>query len=202
MSEDTGGRLPFEGSEEIADIISGIITNYSIESFVETGTQRGATCRWVAEKFPDLAVTTIEINREYFWEAFENLRDTSVMQMVGDSSEQLIRLRFLKGERVLFYLDAHGCGTDRTPLLEELEAIHALMLNYEIVPWIAIHDFQVPGRPELGFDRYGEQIINGEFITPQLLRMGFLGQELRYNSVPDGAARGLAYIGFKQAAWK
>jgi hypothetical protein len=201
MSHDTGGRLPFEGSSEIAGIISDIITDFGISAFVETGTQRGASCKWVAENFPHLYVVTIELNREYFLEAFDNLRHTNITQMIGNSSECLLRLRFRPNERVLFFLDAHGCGTGRTPLLEELEAIETLLHREQIVPFLAIHDFQVPGHPELGYDSYGEQIINTEFIAAHLLRLGFAGQELRFNSIPDGAARGFAYIGFKQAKW-
>lgn len=191
---DTGGRLPFEGSAEIADIIRNIIETHHINAYVETGTQRGASVKWVRENFPLLYIATIELNRDYFLEAFENLRDCGVMQLLGSSPEQLLRLRFRDCERVLFFLDAHGCGTDRTPLLEELESIALLMARDGIIPFLAIHDFQVPDHPELGFDVYPDQTINREFIEPHLRKLGFAGSILRYNSIPDGAARGFCYI--------
>lgn len=190
-------QQPFEGSEETASIISNLLRKHRISAVIETGTQRGATIEWFCRNFPELYVVTIELDPNYFLEAFDRLKHYNVTQMIGRSSECLLRLRFRVGERVLFFLDAHGGIEERTPLLEELASIGMLMEREGIVPWLAIHDCQVPEHPELGFDVYGEQIINRAFIEPSLLKMGFAGSICRYNSVADGAARGLCYLGMR-----
>ena len=92
------------------------------------------------------------------------------------------------------FLDAHW--GDTCPLLGELGSIAKPERDLPRKPVIMIHDFQVPGRPDLGFDRFP----NG---TPFELSAiaGHLddiygpgGWDHHYNDKAEGAKRGIIYI--------
>lgn len=190
--DDTGGRRPFEGSDEIASIITGLIAYWKIETFVETGTQRGATAIWAAMQLPK--VITIEADEEYFEEATKNLAGSGVIQYFGDSAVVLNSLDFKSQERVLFFLDAHGCRVGGTPIMGELLAIREAIRRQYIEPVITIHDVQVPGREDLGYDQYENGALGIKFIEDALHVSAFGSWRIRYNTIADGAARGFAYI--------
>ncbi len=184
---DTGGQLPFEGSDEIAAIMESLITKWNIDTFVETGTQRGATALWASSRVP--TVLTIESDAQRYKEACANLNGSGVVLILGDSATVLQRLGFEGSKRILFYLDAHDAKG--SPILRELEAIR----SHNIQPIITIHDFQVPGNDALGFDRYEDgSVLTLSYIQPALNMMGLGSWPVRYNSIPDGAARGFCYI--------
>jgi hypothetical protein len=189
---DTGGRLPFEGSAHIESIVLGLFRKYGIRTFVETGTQRGATSLWASNHIPN--VITIEADKAYFEEAKKALAGSGVTQLFGDSAKVLRSLEFKKGERVFFFLDAHGCNIGGTPLISELWAIQRAICAYEIKAVIGIHDAQVPGRPELGYDVYENASLDAAFIQSALIGNGFGEWIIGYNSVADGAARGFCYV--------
>lgn len=187
---DTGGQLPFEGSAEIADIVSRLIKEHGIQTFIETGTQRGATALWAAKQGVD--VITIEADKEYYEEALENLKGSRVQILFGDSGEAIRNRIFMPVHgRILFFLDAHGCKIGGTPLLRELEAIRD---TCPTGPIITIHDAQVPGHPELGYDKYEDCELSTGFVRECLEATGFGERNIGYNSVPDGAARGFCYV--------
>jgi len=189
---DTGGTRPFEGSEEIASIVTDLIAHWCIQTFVETGTQRGATSLWAAMQLP--RIITIEADPDYFAEATRNLVGSGVLQFFGDSAKLIPELHFNEGERVLFFLDAHGCRIGGTPLIQELLAIRDHVRRSQIHPVIAIHDVQVPGHPELGYDTYENGALTVDFIKDALYATAFGNWHLRYNSIADGAARGFCYV--------
>lgn len=187
---DTGGQLPFEGSAEIADIVSRLIKEHGIQTFIETGTQRGATALWAAKQGVD--VITIEADKEYYEEAFENLKGSRVQILFGDSGEAIRNRIFMPVHgRILFFLDAHGCKIGGTPLLRELEAIRD---TCRTSPIITIHDVQVPDHPELGYDKYEDCELSTDFVRKCLEATGFGERNIGYNSVPDGASRGFCYV--------
>lgn len=185
---DTGGQLPFEGSAEIAAIVSRLIKEFGIQTFIETGTQRGATSLWASKQ--GVNVITIEADEEYYEEALVNLKKSNAKVLFGDSGKMLPIAMEMAIGRVLFFLDAHGCKIGGTPLLRELEEIQ----KYCFRPVIAIHDVQVPWHPELGYDKYEDCELSTGFVRKCLEATGFGGRNIGYNSVPDGAARGFCYI--------
>lgn len=190
---DTGGTMPFEGSEEIAAIMDLLLLEWLITTFVETGTQRGATALWATQQ--GIRVITMEADEERYSEAVKNLIHTNAFMLCGDSGSLLDALHYHWGEHVLFFLDAHGGNIGGTPILAELRAIKHSVDKYNIQPIITIHDFQVPGYPELGFDQYDDgTALTLEYIQPSLNEMGMGNWPVRYNSTPDGAARGFCYI--------
>ena len=190
---DTGGTRPFEGSSEIAAIVESLINRWFVSTFVETGTQRGATALW-ARSF-DIRVITMEADVERYAEAVENLKTSGAFMLLGDSGSLLGALHFRWGEHVLFFLDAHGGRIGGTPILAELRAIKSAVDKYNIVPIICIHDFQVPERPDLGFDQYDDgTALTLPYIQPALNAMGVGAWPVRYNTKADGAARGFCYI--------
>lgn len=187
---DTGVNFPFEGSEEIAAIVSRLIKEFRIQTFIETGTQRGATALWAAKQGVD--VITIEADKEYYEEALENLKGSRVQILLGDSGEAIRNMIFMPIHgRILFFLDAHGCNIGGTPILRELEAIRD---TCPTSPIITIHDVQVPDHPELGYDKYDDCELSTDFVRKCLKATGFGERHIGYNSVPDGAARGFCYI--------
>lgn len=189
---DSGGTLPFEGSEEIAVIMEGLISMYRIQTFVETGTQRGATALWASRHVPK--VITIEADRGRFDEAEKNLFGSGVVLILNDSADALSLIDFARGERVLFFLDAHGGPIGGTPLIRELTAIRKRFYAQCIKPTITIHDVQVPDHPELGYDKYEDCELSIQFVRDALSATGWGCWPIRYNSIPDGAARGFCYI--------
>lgn len=186
---DTGGQLPFEGSAEIAAIVSLLIKEFGIQTFIETGTQRGSTALWASKQGVD--VITIEADEEYYEEALENLKGSKVQLLFGDSAKVLRHNIYAANERVLFFLDAHGCKIGGTPLLRELEAIRD---TFPTSPIITIHDVQVPDHPELGYDKYEDCELSTGFVRKCLEATGFGERNIGYNSVPDGASRGFCYV--------
>jgi hypothetical protein len=190
---DTGGRLPFEGSAEIAAIVEALIARWYVSTFVETGTQRGATALWATGH--DIRVITMEADAERYAEAVENLKTSGAFLLLGDSGALIDALHFRWGEHVLFFLDAHGGRIGGTPIRAELRAIRAAVEKYNITPIICIHDFQVPDHPELGYDQYDDgTALTLPYIQPALNAMGIGAWPVRYNATADGAARGFCYI--------
>ena len=100
--------------------------------FVETGTYRGDTAAAVAADFD--AVVTIELAAPLHAAAASRLAPLSnVSARLGNSPEVLRELApALAGDSVLYWLDAHWCGTEtggrenECPLAGELAAIGAL----------------------------------------------------------------------------
>lgn len=188
---DSGGTLPFEGSEEIAGIVASLIEKWDITTFVETGTQRGATALWASDRVDQ--VITVELDEVRYDESCDNLKGAGVLQLLGDSADALRRMTFNPNERVLFYLDAHSITG--TPIISELASIGYLIERFYLMPVIAIHDIEVPGHPELGFDRYEDgTVLNIDLIKGAIFELGMEDWPVRYNSIPDGAARGFCYI--------
>lgn len=183
--------LPFEGSEEIADIVAYLIDKWEVETFVETGTQRGATALWATQHTP--RVITIELEEDRHKEAYSNLKSSGAFVLLGDSATLLLSLEFKRQETVLFFLDAHSM--QGTPIVAELGSIRYLMEQFGIVPILCIHDIEVPRHPELGFDHYEDgTMLNLDLIHDALILLGVSDWTIGFNSVPDGAARGFCYI--------
>lgn len=101
---------------------------YSLTTFVETGTFKGTTTE-IASKIFD-KVYTIELSEGLYAAAKEKFKDThSVTCLLGDSSEILPELIKSIAEDTLFFLDAHWAGNlsaragSDSPLLREAKIL-------------------------------------------------------------------------------
>jgi hypothetical protein len=98
--------------------------------FVETGTFAGGMIDAVARRFD--RVFSIELDPQWHARAVERFRSLPHVTLLhGDSGEQLPEVLRQIDEPALFWLDAHysgpmtARGTIDSPIVKELEAIHA-----------------------------------------------------------------------------
>lgn len=181
--------LGFEGDTILEEMFRELIYENRIDLVIETGTFRGATARKLATMCPQ--VVTIESSNENFKKASSVNSYPRPIYVFGDSVELLPATIFeFKGsDKTLFFLDAHWEANN--PLLKELEIIALTGLK----PFIVIHDFKVPNHPDLGFDSYGGQDYEWDWIAESIKRIyGEGGFAVYYNSDATGAKRGVIFI--------
>jgi len=136
-----------------------------VSAFVETGTFKGVSAAFIADRCPAVPVHTIEIEPSYYAEAAARLhRYPSVRLAHGSSPPWLAALLDggTLGDRPLFYLDAHWY--EDWPLPAEIELIASRAREAIIV----IDDFQVPGRVDFGFDTYAGRACNLDLVRTHL----------------------------------
>lgn len=125
-------------------LIVDIFEKVKPAQFVETGTHMGWTSHWVASRYPEVTVHTVEILEDYYRLSGENLSDLpNVRRTRADSGAFLKVLTPLPGT-TFFWLDAHFHVPN--PLLEECRVVSRLK-NYVCI----IDDFhcgpEFPGDP-------------------------------------------------------
>lgn len=182
----------FENDSIARDRFEELIKEKGVELLIETGTYLGSTTKhfskWCEEVF------TIEVKKEHYDQAKRNLKGIENVHLCFGSSEKVIDTLFsdlnISSKVIAFFLDAHW--ESYNPLLDELKAIHKHGIKPE---FIAIHDFKVPGHPELGFDSYKGQDYDWEWIRESVEKIyGVTGFTVEYNSEATGAMRGIIYI--------
>ena len=111
---------------------------FSIGTFIETGTFKGATAAWAAEEFE--RVVTIELSRELDEPTVAQFGHLQNVEFIfGDSRDELARIVPELTEPALFWLDGHWSGgqtygaEDQCPLLAEIEAINRSPLEHFLV---------------------------------------------------------------------
>lgn len=178
----------FEGDTIMRDRIKQIVKDYDIDTIVEGGAFLGGTTRQFA--FMAENVISIEIQLDYFIRASKFTQEYSNVKIIhGDTVGELPRIiKVLKDKKYLFFSDAHWY--DNNPMLAELEIIKGSGTK----PIIAIHDFKVPGHPELGFDTYNGQDYEWDWIKAGIEKIYGQDYTLEYNSEALGAKRGLLII--------
>lgn len=184
----------FEGDSYLKSEFQRLIDKHKINVLIETGTYLGNTTKQFAEMVA--TVFTIEQNEEYYWAANEKLAYIGNVDNLVGSSVQVLPMVFsnpmVVGEypqNILLFLDAHW--GENNPLLQELEII----ANYKIKPVIVIHDFKVPGHPELGYDSYDGQDYEWSWIEKAVENIyGPDGYTYHYNTQAEGARRGVIFI--------
>lgn len=184
--------LPFNGDTHLEKHFLALKEKFGITMVVETGTYHGFTTKWLGQNFD--TVYTIESNPAYIDIAIKNIMQDggmpNITSLQGDSSKDLLQVIQACPQNLLIFLDAHWA---KNPVLKELEQIK----ESGIKPVLVIHDFQVPGHPELGFDEYpGEKIVyNWEWIESRVEDIyGPEGYEKFYNTEATGAMRGCLFI--------
>lgn len=179
----------FEGDNIMHDRIKELIKQFKIDLVIEGGTYLGGTARRFAMMCKQVA--TIEVNLEYYMRAEKTLELChNVTQFYGSTVEILPELLAVHSDKnILFFSDAHW--QEFNPMLAELEIIQHSGLK----PCLAIHDFKVPNHPELGFDTYKDIVYEWEWIKPSVEKIyGVDGYVNEYNSMAEGAKRGIIYI--------
>ncbi len=164
---------------------------FNLKNCIETGTCLGYTTAFLAEHYEN--VHTIEINSSYLHVADINRIGAleNVTTHLGDSPVELSKIFAANavGDTTFIFLDAHWGA--HCPLKQELKAIKVARIK----PVIAIHDFQVPNHPELGYDMIGDQPFNFQWLKPEFDAIyGAEGYHHHYNSEAVGAKRGIIYI--------
>ena len=154
---------PFNGAVEMSTFFKYLKSVYHIHVAVETGTYLGQTTMFLGSLFDE--TYTIEVSPEYYAKSKAFLISNSNVQVyLGDSPQVLKKiLPRLKGEPVVFYLDAHWYN--QWPLLDELTEISKTHRDNCVV---VIDDFKVPGRPDIAFDSYNGKACSYEYIKKKL----------------------------------
>ena len=144
---DTGNH-GFHGDRVFQTLFCELISSLPITSFVETGTYLGDSTCYVASRYNKLQVFSCEINDEFFKQSKHRLKRFRNVELHKAYSQDFIR-KLGEDKRLgnlpLFFLDAHWY--DYWPLEYEIRAINILPCAIVI-----IDDFEVPGRPDFGFD--------------------------------------------------
>lgn len=183
--------MGFEGDHHIAAKIQQLIKEFDINWVIETGTYKAGTTLRLASMCE--MVSTIEINAEFYKQAEKRIAGKdNITLYYGDSVAALpLLLKATMDKNILFFLDAHWA---QLPLLAELEIIAEHKKRHGNIV-IAIHDFKVPGHPELGFDTYSNVTLEWEYIKASVEKIyGKEGYAIQYNSEAAGARRGIIYI--------
>ncbi len=178
---------PFNGQKFRQQIFNDLNREVGFKSIVETGTFRGVTTGFMAEK-ADIPIYTVESEPRFFHYAKRNLnRFKNVRVFNADSRaflEALIKDESVFKSNVFFYLDAHW--NEDLPLFEEVQLIGD---NWDDVV-IMIDDFEVPEDGDYKFDDYG---------SGKKLSLDYLGDELLSNwAVYFPSGRGADDSGIKR----
>jgi hypothetical protein len=181
---------PFNGDHYVQAEFLKLRDQFKIKTAVETGTCLGSTTLWLSEHFKN--VFTSEISEEYLRFALNRFEGkNNIRAFLGDSASALKDCILPHcGDDTIIFNDAHW-GDSYCPLQDELKAI----AERGIKPIIAIHDFQVPDHPELGYDCIGAQPFNYEWLKPCFDAIyGENGYNHYFNSLATEIKRGLIYL--------
>ena len=153
----------FNAAPEISAFMACFLKEYSIEAAVETGTWNGSTAQFFGLFLDE--VHTIEINQETYDKACRLLANQTHVHCYLGSSEKILKqiLPSLTSKKTFFYLDAHWL--ESWPLLQEIEEISK---SHKDNCAIAIDDFKIPNRPDIGYDCYGGHECSYEYIKNKL----------------------------------
>jgi len=138
------------------------------DSFVETGSLSGDSIATVARNFPEMPCYSCELKESNFKSAVGNTRHLPNAHVFKEPSPEFLTYQYgrtpeLKGQRVVYWLDAHGDGME-LPLPREVEIISNTNEEFCIV----IDDFRVPERPYFQFDSYPPVKLEWDLIKGRL----------------------------------
>jgi len=143
------GFAGLHGDRILRTLVRRLVNRYGITACIETGTYQGETAIFLARLNPSLPVYTCEIDGLAYEAASARFVDFANIMISRSSSPSFLKdLIDAKccGELPLFWLDAHWL--EYWPLRDEL----ALITNQPHAAVIMIDDFEVPGKPQFGFD--------------------------------------------------
>jgi predicted O-methyltransferase YrrM len=158
----------FHNDSILQEFLLSAIDFFKVTTFFETGTFRGDSIIWLANRTEKIRLISCESEAYFYKRALKRLStgglDTRI-RLMNKSSPTAIRECFQSGilqEPVLFWLDAHW--NEYWPLADELR---------EILRWckksiLLIDDFKVPNDPQMQYDVYDGQENSLEYISPLL----------------------------------
>lgn len=157
------GLLPFNGQKNRKKILTPILEKFSPDVILETGTYLGNTTLFLSTFAP--YIKTCELNSLLYQNAQNKFKDFSKIEVFNLDSREFLRAQVptLKTKKVFCYLDAHWY--DDLPLQFELKLLRTI--NDVIA---VIDDFEVPGDPGLGYDRYGKKKLNFDLISEEVIK--------------------------------
>ena len=143
---------PFNGQAGRTAIMEAILSGCLLENVVETGTFRGTTTEFLAQRVTG-RVYSCESEPRYFLYSRRRLEPLGNVEIhLSDSRaflQTLLSRDRVRQTRTLFYLDAHW--SIDLPLASEIDII----LKRHSASIVAIDDFEVPFDRGYGFDDYG-----------------------------------------------
>ena len=177
----------FAGDSLLEEEVKRLISQYGIQSAVETGVHQGVTTRALAALVP--VVYAIEINDGFYAESRDRLADVPNVQLIHGASQDVLPGLLPQIKRqALYYLDAHWHG--HYPLPQEVEVI-AL---HDPQPVIVMHDMQVPGHPELHADPQPDgSPYSFEWVRPGLEKIQGPWRHY-YNESAEGLKIGILFV--------
>ena len=143
---------------------------FSIKTFIETGTFKGANAKFHAHNFKE--VLSCDNNREYFRIAGESVKGYKNVKLYFNESDEFLRY-FVNEYRmnnrkdtVFIYLDAHFYDSKLPPekkwvVVTELKALRGFVNCV-----LCIHDFDCGGLGHLVYDNepLGWQVVKGDIL--------------------------------------
>lgn len=181
---------PFNGDPALEQLFERYIHRYKPDIIIETGTFQGHTTKFLA-KF-GIPVTSIEISDKNYNDSKNYLKDLSNVRLLHMASIDGLKsiLEEIRNKRVFAFLDAHWQNDNA--LANEL----LFFAENNMTPFIAIHDFKVPGIPELGYDRWNNMDYSFENYSDYFDRIyGVDGYNYWYNTATTGQIpRGVIFL--------
>lgn len=170
-----------------AEKVREIVRDYGITTFVETGVDKASTAMTVAricDKY--IGIELKNESCELAKKRFEENGITNAEIIRGNSPVVLLSLMHtLDVSKTIFFLDAHW--NSYWPLLDEIDTITR---GKGI---IIFHDMVVPGHPELGYDCYGGNCLDYNYVQEALTRWSKT-HRIEYNTkAAHVAPRGIGY---------
>lgn len=189
-------HYPFNGAVEMSTFFMYLKESYNIQIAIETGSFKGNTAGFLGTLFP--LVHTIEISPDFYVDSSTYLKKLYNVHCHFGSSPTILHqiLPSLKGEPIVFYLDAHW--GNYWPLLDELEEISKTHRDNCI---IVIDDFKVPGRSDIPYDKhysieYSYETIQGHLnrvfsdYTVHYLIPKDVGTRAKFAAIPKSLRKG------------
>lgn len=182
----------FNGQRHRKAIFKELLSSYSFEVIIETGTWIGNTTGYMAE-VSGLPIWSAELDSRFAAVARIRLKQFDRVTIEqNDSRTFLKRLTDTNLQQAFpfFYLDAHW--NNDLPLHDEIQLIAKTWKKFVIM----IDDFGVPGDPGYGYDNYG----GGKALVPEYIEHALrsFGLTARYPAARSeeetGAQRGCVVL--------
>jgi len=164
IADDEAG---FHGDHYVLQLVDHLMAYAS--AFVETGSYMGQTISYVAKAYPKMPIYSCEQNAERHANVKGQLGHLPHVHLYHQVSPDFLydahkQFPHLRKQTNLYWLDAHGFGFDQWPLRDEVAYLTREMSSALIL----IDDFQVPNRPDFGYDAYNGQSCALDYIYPSI----------------------------------
>jgi|SRR5208282_267512 len=189
----TDGRpVPWHNDPNGEALVRDIMEKLKPDRFVETGSHLGWTDMWMAERYPDLPIWTVEVDPVYARTAAYNLKRYPQVKVVQGNSPAFLRAFYEEFDRGLtfFFLDAHFWSV--VPLREELTLVRSLDRHVTI-----IDDFYCYN-PDFAGDTFEETANKAGSLNDHRYLADIVGKRMwrpNYPALPGYKGYGLLWKG-------